>query len=414
MSNLLKLENVTLDEGIYTSMTNLSVKNCPAMDPHTYKMVLNGPIVNYTLTEFNWTITSIDDLNIENGKVKGIKVVDKLRNTRPSNESHAASLVGTILIDVNCNIDEYDMYLKYCKIYPNLIIEYSDKVTDLNPAVELKFMTSNAETAEIHYRVLGNGESNGESIGKLISSEGPIEVEITDPNKEPTARFTYAFTGYWTTDKDSSIIPHGQTYSNNVTYYYKDGLLGAMDNAVNFSSIIPIQNYVFYPVYQETLRKHTVTFYDLEKNIIKTVDVPYGETCASQDSTITNFYYLDSNKLLDYQRYGFKGWTTVLYEPGKGKNMTFYDVYTYEVEGPINFFPYFEIEDCRKVPTNIEYFEFDKANKTIYLKEEYRTALAGKITIPNIEDAHTASFFTSYINIVNTGITHIYFLEGST
>jgi hypothetical protein len=179
------------------------------MDPYTYRMALTAPMTNYAFTGFNWIVTSTDDLEIVEGKVTGIKVVDKLMTRLANNGNHAASLVGTILIDVNCNIDEYDMYEKYCETYPNLIIEYSDKVTGLNPAVELRFMTSNAETAEIHYRVLGSGEADGENIGKLISDEGPVGAEITDPNKEPTAKFTYTFTGYWTTDSNASIIPHG-------------------------------------------------------------------------------------------------------------------------------------------------------------------------------------------------------------
>ena len=165
-----------------------------------------------------------------------------------------------------------------------------------------------------------------------------------------------------------------------------------MDRAINFNSVVPTQDYLFYPVYQEILRKHTVTFYDLDKNIIKSVDVPYDETCVSQDNTITNYYYLDSGKLLDYQRYGFRGWTTVLYEPGKGKNMTYYDVNKYKVEGPINFFPYFEIEDCRKEPTNPDYFAVDN-NGSIYLKNEYKLILAGKVTIPNLEGATSVKLF---------------------
>lgn len=117
MVNLTMLETVEIDEGIYDAnngMNDLKVKNCPAMDSYTYRMALEAPMTKYELTDFNWTITSIDDLEVKDGKVIGIKVVDKLEGKLEGTGSKATSLIGNIHINVECNIDEYEIYKKYC------------------------------------------------------------------------------------------------------------------------------------------------------------------------------------------------------------------------------------------------------------------------------------------------------------
>jgi hypothetical protein len=117
MTNLtmLEKENISLDEDIFTKMNSLTIKNCPAMDEYSYRMALQAPMTNYALTDFNWVVNSVEDLEIEDGIVVGIKVVDKLRTKLPNNKTHAASLIGTIHIDVpTANINEYEIYSKYC------------------------------------------------------------------------------------------------------------------------------------------------------------------------------------------------------------------------------------------------------------------------------------------------------------
>jgi hypothetical protein len=117
MTDLTMLETVEIDEGIYDAnngMNDLKVKNCPAMDPYTYRMALEAPMTKYEITDFSWTITSIDDLEIEDGKVTGIKVVDKLNGKLAGTGAKATSLIGNIHINVECNIDEYEIYKKYC------------------------------------------------------------------------------------------------------------------------------------------------------------------------------------------------------------------------------------------------------------------------------------------------------------
>jgi hypothetical protein len=281
MSNLtmLKKENIFLDDdvegvgSIFTTINNLTVKNCPAMDEYSYRMALEGPMTNYALTGFNWTITSIDDLVVENDKVIGIKVVDKLMTKLPNGGKHSAALVGNIHIDIpTANIDEYDIYKKYSAIYPNLIITYGN-ITGLDPAVEIIFMNNDTEEATTHYRVLGSGETDGDSIGVLISENGPTGEAIKTPSKTSIVDTDYIFTGYWTTEREPNL---------NSTHYYIDGAEFPEDittptgTIINFNNVIPENDMVFYPKFEPKTRTYTVQFkFDLE-TLIESYDVPYG------------------------------------------------------------------------------------------------------------------------------------------
>ena len=395
MQDLTLLEDISLDEDIFTSMNNLTIKNCPAMDPYSYRMALEGRMTDYELTDFNWTVSKLEDLNIVDGKVNGIKVVDRLfAESNPKSGEHATSLVGTINIAVNAVIDEYELYEKYCKDFPNLIITYDkDIVTDLNPAVEILFMGNNSENASIHYRVLGSGE---DSIGELISADGPTGVAIKAPNKESTIQTSYKFSGYWSTKINPGIDD---------ILYYVDGLENPEAKAENFNGIFPTENMIFYPVFESLTRAYTLKFYDYNNKLIESKEVPYNMTYKDTDGELTNFYYLSSDKLPNNQRYGFKCWTTVKYEAGKGKDVTPIDIFTYKILGPMTLYPYYEIEDVYEVPSNIEYFE--KNGIAINVKTEYLSSLQGKITIPNIDGVNKVGKICDK----TSKITEIYFLR---
>ena len=402
MTNLtiLEKENVSLDEDIFTKMNSLTIKNCPAMDEYSYRMALQAPMTNYALTDFNWVINNVEDLEIEDGVVVGIKVVDKLRTKLPNNKTHAASLIGTIHIDVAAaDINEYEIYNEYCETYPNLIITYGN-IEGLKPAKEIIFMGNDTEDANIHYRVLASGELNGDSLGKLISAEGPTGIAIKNPSKEAIATTYYTFTGYWTTD----IEP-----TEDSIRYYVDGLENPDSKAINFNNLVPVDDMVFYPEFLASVRTYEVKFHDYDGNVIEAYNVPYGLTYKEAGGTLTNYYYLDSGKLPANQRYGFKCWTTVKYEAGKGKNVDPIDINTYTIRGPINLYPYYEIEDVHATATDDRYFEISGSG-VISLKEEYKDSIRGKITIPTYLNNQLVIGIDGF---KETNITHVYFLRDS-
>lgn len=336
---------------------------------------------------------------IEDNKVVGIKAVDNLLAAQPkTNYTTTTALTGTIIIDVNCNVDEFELYNEYSKKYPNLVIEYTDKVTGLDPAVELIFKANESANAAIHYRVLGSGKADGASIGTLISTNGPTGIAMIAPSKSDTSKNTYTFTGYWI-----------DTLGNK---YYVDGLENADATAKNFNNVIPTTNMTFYPEFIEEVKKHELKFFDYNGNVIlqngkETFGVPYGSTYREANGPLTNFYYLDSSDLLDDERYGFVCWTTAKYKVGEGKNVTPFDLENSVVEKALNLYPYYVKENVREVPSNLEYFNINKQTGVISLNSIYKNTFKGKLTIPDIEGITKVSSFESI-----DGLTHVYFEKG--
>lgn len=402
MENLSKLNDIHLDEGIYDSLNKIIVKNCPAMDENTYQLSLTAPILNYTITDFNWNIEDADTgFEIENNKVVGFSVLDKLLTANPLSGASKTSLIGTINVEVNGNIDEYEIYKKYCKQYPNVIIRYnSDVVTDLDPAVELLFLTDE-QSGQTHYRVLGSGlgaAAGGESIAKLISADGPLGEAMTTPMRQSTADEVFTFTGRWYT-KDAD---------GNKTYY-------CGENDEKFEDLYPETSMTFYPEFTNSVRTYEVKFLDYDGNVIPqngndVFMVPYGFTYKAAGGPMVNFYYKDSSKLKDEERYAFRGWSTNKYGIEEIKNPVYIDLEKDQITGPLILYPHYVIENATKVASNIEYFNIN--GDTISLKDEYKETLQGKITIPTIVGVTKVGGFGNGYGS-QSKITHIYFLADS-
>lgn len=392
MSNLKKLKDVQVDDNIYNTMSYLYVQNCSGFDDISYQLALKAPIKNYTLTSFIWTIneTNEDNFDIQNGSVVGLKVLDKLAKL---NVDSTTNLVGTIVINTNCSIDEYDIYAKYIKLFPNVSITYTDIVIDRIAAYELKFLTEEG-SEDIYYYTLGKPNET-RTIEELISEEGPNGKAMVDPENRIGTINSYSFTGYWIGDDGNK-------------YYRKD--FESNSGGVCFDTIVPTTNYVFYPEYLTEITQHTVSFYDYDGNFLHSDKVSYGSTYAEAGGTMPNYLYKDGSKLGSLQRYGFKCWTNAKYEVGAGRNVEPFDFNTTIVKGPMSLYPYYEIENVEEVSTNIEYFTIK--NGVISLKE---TNLQGKITIPDpseFGEGVTASTIGSFS--AGTEITHVFFKKDST
>ena len=410
MSNLTHLSDIRLDDkvkteddiketSIFDTLSNVNIKNCPAFDPYSYQLALKAPVNYYVFNDFTWTITenSTEHFTKVDNKVTGLVVLDKLLQAQTQQGyTTVTALVGTIKIDVDCIVDEYEIYSKYSKQYPNLIIEYTDKVTGLNPAVELKFMAGDSVASAIHYRVLGSGDGDV-SIGTLISAKGPTGMAITDPSKGDTSQHTYTFTGYW--------------ICNNKKYYVH-GLENADTSAIDFNDIVPTSDMIFIPEFIQDVRKHEIKFYDYDGNVIlqngkETFGVPYGSTYRAANGPLTNYWYLDSEKLPLEKRYGFQGWTTARFKVDEGRNIEYVDLNTFVITKAMNLYPYYITEDVYTTPTNPDYFTTN--GQQIVLKSEYVDFLAGKITIPEFTGVKEVGSFNGAPNI-----THVFFLQNST
>lgn len=425
----LQKENLYLEDGIDSTLTSLTVVNSPAFDNFSYRIAKQPKLLYYLLEKVNWEITDIDDLVIDtNGYVESIKVLDNLKTKTPLESlTHDLALSGILTINVDCKIDAFTIYEKYVKIYPNLIIQYGDNISDENitPAIELTFLSAK-DSEEYYYRVLGSSvAANKKSIAYLISENGPTGIAMGTPSRDDTIESTYTFTGYW-------IDQYGQKYYNPID------LNGATPevNTTSFENAFPDKDLVFYPEYIESPRMYSVSFYDWDGNVIPqekiiTDDetgqfitiyvnewpVAYG---TEYNGPIKNYYYRDSNDLRDIERWAFQGWSKNKYGDVEIKNPEYEDVTNLIIKNTTLLYGHYLKEDCTKVATKDDYFNFISINEdteySICIKDEYRDIIKGKITLPSKYDN---KFITSVGNdTLSKGgfedcdqITHVYFLN---
>ena len=439
LSNLTQIETLSVDDGInnithspaldndsiYKTITNIYVQNCPKLDSYTYKFAKQSQIDQYQLNDFTWIIKStgegynlIDDFNLDNDdNVIGIKVLDNLISKRPKQGlTTATALTGKLIIDINCNIDEYVIYEKYASIYPNLIIEYTETVTNLDPAVEIKFYADDSNDAATHYRVLASGSADDTiTIANLISDNGPLKIAMAIPNKEDTTSQTYKFRGYWI-DKNN---PSNKYYD---PLTFDEDIYGERDiNAISFANIIPQdgEHWEFYPDYEINTRQYLVRFYDHNAEIIKQENeegwaVDYS---TKYNGPMREYHYRDSSDLNEYGRYAFIGWSRRYYKDPMETIPEEDQIKLNEliVTNNINLYACYRVEDVREQATDIQYFTFTDISgnngngKAISIKDEYRTILEGKITLPSYVEGEKIISIADFKE--TTKITHIFFLN---
>lgn len=417
LKNLLDLKTIRLDGGIYSSIEELYVDNCPKLDEYTYVFAKQNQLKRYHLTDFNWVIQSNDDdYSLTNdfilkadGSVESIIAIDNLMdtNTAPKDGSTTATaLIGTLTINVPCTVNEYDLYEKYILKYPNLLITYGANVGEgLSKAIEITFRDN--YTNNLHYRVLSPGQ-NGPSIAELISSNGPTGIAIKTPTKEDTVSKTYTFTGYWIERST------GNKYYNPVDFdidYIHE------ENVTSFADVYPTNDMNFYPEYEEKTKEYAVKFYDWNGNIIKQEKIEDGETVLVDqwmvpygeryDGPIKNYYYRDSSQLSLAERWSFQGWSTIRYADKPVKNPEYVNLNNLQVKETILLYSHFITENCFEVASKQEYFT--KTGNSIAINEEYRDLLKGKITIPTtlLGTKITSIGTKGFSN--NKNITHVFF-----
>ena len=417
LKNLLDLETIELDDGIYDSIEELYITNCPKLDEYTYKFAKQDQLKRYHLNDFNWIITANEDYDLTNdfvlkddGSIENILAVDNLmdENTAPKDGSTpATALVGTITINVPCVVNEFDLYEKYIKTYPNLVIKYKDVGDGYTPAAELVFLKmENSE--EVHYRVLGSGRADGDNVAKLVSAEGPTGIAMKTPSKEPTESQTFTYTGYWI------------DANTNQKYYLstdleEDAIIE--DGAISFADLIPETNMTFYPEYVIATRQYTVRFKDwngqdipqeLEDGTTITAwPINYGE---AYNGPINNYYYRNSSDLTGSMRWSFKGWSKYVYGDNEVSNPEYFDLTNTLIKGNLTLYPHYIKEDSMKVASSAEYFIED--GTTIKLNPEFSN-IAGKITIPS--KSSSGVYYTTlgdFRGLLYTA-TDIYFLPDS-
>lgn len=365
-----------------------------------YYFYINGQYEKYTGNEYptdNSILYRKFTILDENNNIICIPAIEKLsRLTTLDNTLKAEALTGNIIINIsNSKVNELTLYNKYHELYPNLNISYGNSV-EVEAAKRIYFYRTDKDSMNgisiddlvPYYTALTDGTK---TLQQIVSSSA-----FTYPTKASTSAYIYNFTNTWIDWKDS----------NKKEYKIND--------------IDPItQDVYLIPIFTVEDRKYKIDFYDEEypnvKDPLFSIEGKYNETiydAIQKTEYVTNLYfnYKEIDNLNSDERYAFKGWL-------KDTDLNTSNIInpkSFQITGNLKFIAYYEKENCVLVASNSEYFNIN--NKTINLKEEYKYALQGKITLPLYNGSTqltTIGDFAAKSSGKQIKITDIYFLSGN-
>lgn len=358
----------------------------------------------YTATQFETGLYEKIALINPDGTITRIPVLERLMRIATKNGiEHSEALTGTLKINPLCDdgskpsVNEFDIYYRYNAIYPNLTITYGDNITG-EKAYTVHFYRTDvdnmSDSVTPDYSVQTNGKF---TLAELTGENSPAGEQLFLPAKASNNEYEYDFTGYWV-DWDTKEEIHED----------------------DFDTVIPFKNgsdkseMHLVPKFTPRTRYYPINFYDhTGQTIFKTVNYTYNQTMSDNPETVLYLTRPDDG-LSDPEnfRYTFIGWINGKdFNNQSGTTPTIIDLTQVKVnQGSItDLYPYYEEEDCRKVPSNLDYFEFREVSVTvsqekfiyendpttevqytnlgtlyaIKLKDEYNGMLSGKITLPS-------------------------------
>jgi hypothetical protein len=294
---------------------------------------------------------------VENGAINSIPILDYLMDKTPKKDgvtvSQQSALSGKIIIKVpNAKVNQFALYKKYQKEFPAVEIAYDENIIgsdNLIKAHKIEFFNTPNITAEneAYYTVLTDGTY---SLKQLVAADGPANAALQIPSMQATNTIVYVFSGKWK-----------EVGTNNI--YNMD------DNTFNF---VPDRDMRLEPIYNETPRTYPIKFFDHNGTLIKTVEYSYLQIMANNKAT--PMYLGRSDEDLEwFERWTFKGWIGEKDFNNNNTNPVFIDLYATKVSYAMSLYPFFEIEDARKVATNLDYFDFYEKADVSYPKYIYST-----------------------------------------
>lgn len=379
----------------FTYLDTLNINNVPLVDTYTMaKVALNHNLDKYSLQGVNWKITEAEDLVVEDGAVTGIKVLDGLLNKAPvSGTTREESLTGTLVVD-NTNsgnyiIDEFVLYQKYHKIFPDLEITYLS--SSLKPASFIKFYSTETVSGDPSYAVLTNGTQN---LQFLTSVEGPNGTKLAEPLKPQTNDTVYTFTGIWKVAETAT----GSGLS-----------VGDEISEADFGTCVPTGAVSFVATYTSTPRKYKVTFYDddgttklIEASLTWNANI--GKSLVNNGELTWNYKpYSDENN--PYVQYFFTGWRSASDYASGSSVPTWTDMMEKTISGEFTAYATYTLKDVRENPLDTKLFTIQ--NKTLKLNEKYQMLVGGVVNIPKVEEA------TSVGGFICPKLTEVIFESGS-
>ena len=399
--SLINQPNLTTIEFDSTSgLNSLELEDVPALD--SYPLVKSVFIDNLNISEsgatkyfrlinINWIIDE-NSINAE-GKIERIDILENLLSTKVkalNNADKRVSLSGVIKIAVpNAKVDEFEIYNRYHKQFPNLVIEYDTEVSTVTKAISIQFMRLEeySENNTVFYQTYAPAGNTTQTLERLTAQDGPNGTALGIPTKNATVENTYGFKAW---DIDFSTVPNSDM--------------------------------VIYPIYYTVVREYQINFYNYDNSLEFSEALPYNS-----QYTVNNYAYRDSSDLAEDERWAFQGWTTTNYNGTSVTNPEFINPENMVVKGPFNAYAFYKKEKCREVTSKLEYFNFSPSYTThissesgsknftgyqISLKDQYKYALKGKITLPvsyNGQPIVSIGNFSPGASGEDINITHIFF-----
>lgn len=411
--NLNKIETFSIEKksnGQY-ALTSIDIDNCPALD--SYDLVLNSEnLSRFYLNKIDWVVDNVSGLTTSGNFMTGIKVLDHLLRKDsdgnnlciPARElTAAASLNGTITIRVpNIVINEYEIYSKYNKIFPNLIINYdTDVVNKLQAAHKIVFKKDRSANAEVLFQVLSDGTK---SFNTLMSGgdDSPTSAIIGTPEAQSDNMWTY----HWDSSDENPDweIVYLKTDSNNIlATEYTDAAL---------REIIPDTSVTIQPIFKQEKRLYKVVLRDFNGTDLSDYEksVEYG---TSIDLPI--FIYRPHTSL--NSRYRFNGWISSSDYLSNNSNPAFVASVsnpTITITSDMHLYANYTEEPVTN-PSPQEYFDMyaGSAVNTISLKPALAEILQGAITFPAFKNGVPTKIKSSDKAGAAENITTIYFENSS-
>jgi hypothetical protein len=100
-------------------------------------------------------------------------------------------------------VDEYALYEKYAKVFPNVEIQFSDDVTLSPAAASIKFYTDKNKS-DVYYSVKGKTDGS-QTLESLTSTSGPTGIAMPEPIKPSTNRETFTFVSWKNCANDEDV-----------------------------------------------------------------------------------------------------------------------------------------------------------------------------------------------------------------
>lgn len=357
----------------YTRLLHVSIKNTP-IDSYAiaHGAVLEPAIsrlATYCFQDVEWNITDPADVVIEDGAITGIKILDALNELKiyEGLASKSDALTGKLTVNVgNYTVNEYAMYQKYNKIYPNLAITYV--TTGLQSAAIIKFYSSETVLGEPHFQVLTDGSQNLEF---LVSADGPNGQKMSTPQKPQTNTEVFTFAEQWKVAEVSS----GSSFT-----------VGQTIGTSQFSQIKPNVSMSLTAVYTSAPRQYNVTLYDDDGVTVLlaeklTWDADIGTSLDSYYQLTYN-YKPYSDETNPYLQYYFTGWRSGADYNIEAAVPTWETLNGKKISGDFIAYATYELKDASETPLPEDYFQSNGLGE-FRLKDKYSNALQGVVNIPD-------------------------------